>query len=92
MTRAILLDTGPLGLLTSPPGRKGNAAVCARWLRSLLAAGARVVVPEIADYELRRAERAGLVVDGVACVADVAPKSGHEKADDQAEHEPHRRQ
>ena len=54
MTRAILLDTGPLGLLTSPPGRKGNAAVCARWLRSLLAAGARVVVPEIADYELRR--------------------------------------
>ena len=27
---------------------------CQRWLRGVLARGARVVVPEIADYEIRR--------------------------------------
>jgi hypothetical protein len=54
MTRTVLLDCGPLGLLTSPPGKKGEAAACARWLAALLAAGARIIVPEIADYELRR--------------------------------------
>ena len=53
MSRVIVLDTGPLGLLTAPPARKG-AAACRRWLFSLLSAGIRVVVPEIADYELRR--------------------------------------
>lgn len=55
MSQAVLLDSGPLGLLTVPPAKqKGNAAACARWLASLLAAGNRVVVPEITDYELRR--------------------------------------
>lgn len=51
MTRAVLLDSGPLGLLSAPPG---HAAGCTQWLASLLAAGAHVVVPEIADYEVRR--------------------------------------
>jgi predicted nucleic acid-binding protein len=54
MSRAVLLDSGPLGLLTSPPGKKGDAAACAQWLASLLVVGVRVIVPEIADYELRR--------------------------------------
>ncbi len=54
MTRMVVLDSGPLGLLTSPPGKKGDAAGCAQWLASLLAGGARVMVPEIADYEVRR--------------------------------------
>jgi predicted nucleic acid-binding protein len=53
MSRVIVLDTGPLGLLTAPPARK-DAAACRRWVFSLLSAGARVVLPEIADYELRR--------------------------------------
>src|ERR1700722_19573196 len=54
MTGAILLDAGPLGLLTAPPRKQGSPLACAQWLASLLAAGARVVVPEIADYEVRR--------------------------------------
>jgi predicted nucleic acid-binding protein len=54
MTRVVLLDSGPLGLLCSPPGKKGNVATCAGWLASLLASNVRVVVPEIADYEVRR--------------------------------------
>lgn len=54
MKRVVLLDAGPLGLLTAPPDRKGRALACARWLSDLLIAGVRVVVPEITDYEVRR--------------------------------------
>jgi predicted nucleic acid-binding protein len=53
MTRVVLLDSAPLGLLTAPPRRPG-ARACSRWLTGLVTAGARVVVPEITDYELRR--------------------------------------
>jgi predicted nucleic acid-binding protein len=54
MSSTVVLDSGPLGLVTAPPGKKGDAANCAQWLASLLSAGARVIVPEIADYEVRR--------------------------------------
>jgi predicted nucleic acid-binding protein len=53
MTPAVLLDSAPPGLLTAPPQR-ADAQACSRWLAGLIAAGVRVVVPEIADYELRR--------------------------------------
>jgi predicted nucleic acid-binding protein len=53
MTRVVLLDSAPLGLLTAPP-RRINAQACSQWLVGLIAAGIRIVVPEITDYELRR--------------------------------------
>ncbi|MGL6094905.1 MAG: PIN domain-containing protein [Fimbriiglobus sp.] len=53
VTRVVLLDAGPLGLATNP-GRSAAATGCAQWLRGLLAGGARVLVPEISDYEVRR--------------------------------------
>lgn len=53
MTRVIVLDSGPLGIITNPR-QTPEVLACAAWLRSILAAGARVVLPEIADYELRR--------------------------------------
>ena len=53
MTRVVLLDAGPLGLVTNPKFSPQGAA-CASWLQSLVARGERVVVPEIADYEVRR--------------------------------------
>lgn len=53
MSKVVLLDAGPLGLLCAPPNR-ANVATCARWLAGLITAGVRVVVPEIADYEVRR--------------------------------------
>ena len=53
MTRVVVLDTGPLGVITNPRPTP-EVVACTTWLRSLLAAGARVVLPEIADYELRR--------------------------------------
>jgi len=53
MTRAVLLDSAPLGLLTAPPRRPG-ARACSQWLAGLIAAKVRVIVPEMTDYELRR--------------------------------------
>lgn len=53
MSRTILLDSGPLGLITNPRASPTTAA-CGRWLVSALGHGAAVLVPEIADYEVRR--------------------------------------
>jgi predicted nucleic acid-binding protein len=53
MTRIVVLDTGPLGLASKPRG-KGDADRCRAWIRALDAAGIRVVIPEVCDYELRR--------------------------------------
>jgi predicted nucleic acid-binding protein len=53
MTQIVLLDAGPLGLLTRSP-RIPEAAACYTWLRTRLASGSRVLLPEIADYEVRR--------------------------------------
>ncbi len=53
VTRVVVLDAGPLGLVTNPRLSPQSFA-CAQWLTSLLKAEVRVVVPEIADYELRR--------------------------------------
>lgn len=50
MARPVLLDTGPLGMVTHP---RANPQVV-DWFRRLLKGGAIVLVPEIADYELRR--------------------------------------
>lgn len=49
----VLLDTGPLGLVTNPKATPQNL-LCKQWLQAIAAAGVRVFVPEIADYELRR--------------------------------------
>ena len=49
----IVLDSGPLGLLSHPtPHGAGHDAQ--QWARRHIAAGVRFVVPEIADYEVRR--------------------------------------
>ena len=78
MTRAVLLDSAPLGLLTAPP-RRLDAQACLRWLAGLIAAGARVIVPEITDYEVRRellrARKKGSVarLDALAQSAEYLP-------------------
>jgi len=53
VTQVVLLDSGPLGLLTAPP-HKAATQSCGQWLAGMMAVGVRVVVPEITDYELRR--------------------------------------
>lgn len=49
----IVLDAGPLGLVTNPRQSPAGLA-CNKWLQAAIAAGTRVIVPEIADYEVRR--------------------------------------
>ena len=53
MSQVVLLDAGPLGLVTNPR-RSQQSIACAQWLQALVAHGSRVIVPEIADYEVRR--------------------------------------
>ena len=78
VSRTVLLDAGPLGLATNP-GRSDAAAECARWLRELMAGGTSVLIPEIADYEVRRELlRAGKVaglarLDSLAAALEYLP-------------------
>ncbi len=53
MSRVILLDAGAIGLATNPKLSPESTA-CTRWLQTLIASSIRVIVPEIADYEVRR--------------------------------------
>ncbi|HJY84105.1 MAG TPA: nuclease [Candidatus Binatia bacterium] len=50
MSKVVLLDAGPLGMVTHP---RKNPEIKA-WLQQLLRRGVVVMVPEIADYEVRR--------------------------------------
>jgi hypothetical protein len=49
----IFLDAGPLGMLTSPAATAKNTQI-KEWMDSQIDKGAEIVVPEIADYEVRR--------------------------------------
>jgi predicted nucleic acid-binding protein len=53
VARAVVLDTGPLGLASNPRG-SAESRECNRWLEAILQDGGLVYVPEIADYEVRR--------------------------------------
>ena len=53
MREFVLLDSGPLGLACR---RHGSPLPdrCRQWFRGLILRGVGVVLPEIADYEVRR--------------------------------------
>jgi len=53
VSRVVFLDSGPLGALCNVRASPMSVA-CNRWLRALDDANVRVVIPEIADYEIRR--------------------------------------
>lgn len=53
MSRVVLLDAGPLGLVTNPKG-SDESRRCKAWLAELAAADVQIMVPEGADYEVRR--------------------------------------
>jgi hypothetical protein len=59
-----------LGLITNPKCSPKSLA-CTQWLRSLLAAEARVIVPEIADYEVRRELLRSNKLRGIAKLDDL---------------------
>jgi hypothetical protein len=49
----IALDASPLSLVTQRAG-VADADACRAWVGSMVAAGATIVLPAIADYEVRR--------------------------------------
>jgi predicted nucleic acid-binding protein len=49
----VLLDAGPLGMITNPKSSPENEA-CKDWVTKLVSRGVDIVIPEIADYEVRR--------------------------------------
>ena len=53
MSMIVLLDAGPPGMITNPKGSPENEA-CKNWLANLAYTGVEVVIPEIADHEVRR--------------------------------------
>ena len=53
MSRFIVLDSGPLGLLTHPQ-RNAEVVAITEWMSQCLLSGHRVIVPAIVYYELRR--------------------------------------
>ena len=50
MSKIVLLDSGPLGMISHPR----NYPEIKIWLANLLRSGTNVKIPEIADYEVRR--------------------------------------
>ena len=50
MSRIVLLDSGPLGMLA----RAHPLPALQAWTRERLRGGSRLAIPEIADYEIRR--------------------------------------
>ena len=54
MSRIVLLDSGPLGIVTNPKAASPLSQESSVWLQSLPLKGYIVMLPEIADYEVRR--------------------------------------
>lgn len=50
----VVLDETPLSLLTQQRGASGDVNRCRDWVAALIRTGRSVLVPAIADYELRR--------------------------------------
>lgn len=76
MSRHILLDAGPLGLLTTP--RVTPAVTEIRtWLVERRVAGDTILVPEIADYEVRRELLRAGKVRGVRALDSLASEIGY---------------
>lgn len=71
MSRVIVLDTGPLGLVTNPK-LSSESAACAQWLQARIAARNRIIIPEIADYEVRRELLRASKTKGIARLDDLA--------------------
>jgi predicted nucleic acid-binding protein len=54
MSKIVMLDAGPLGMATNPKTSSPICQECKLWLDTLPLKGYEVILPEIADYEVRR--------------------------------------
>lgn len=66
-----MLDAGPLGLITNPKLSPESMA-CTQWLQTHLRSRSRIIIPEIADYEVRRELLRANKTKGIARLDDLA--------------------
>jgi predicted nucleic acid-binding protein len=69
--KIIILDSGLLALITNPKLSLESGS-CAQWLQSHITAGSRTIIPEIADYEVRRELLRTNKKKGIARLDDLA--------------------
>ena len=67
----MMLDAGPLGLVTNPKLSPESEA-CTQWLQTHITSGSRVIIPEIADYEVRRELLRANKTKGISRLDDLA--------------------
>jgi predicted nucleic acid-binding protein len=66
-----MLDSGPLGLITNPKLSPKSEA-CVQWLQTHITSGSRIIIPEIADYEVRRELLRANKTKGISRLDDLA--------------------
>jgi predicted nucleic acid-binding protein len=66
-----MLDAGPLGLITNPKMSPESEA-CTQWLQTHITSGSRIIIPEIADYEVRRELLRANKTKGISRLDDLA--------------------
>jgi predicted nucleic acid-binding protein len=71
VSRVVFLDAGPIGLVTNPK-LSPESTLCTRWLQTLIRSNLRVIIPEIADYEVRRELLRANKVRGIARLDELA--------------------
>jgi predicted nucleic acid-binding protein len=71
VSRVVVLDAGPLSLVTNPK-LSAESVACAQWLQAQITLGNRVIIPEIADYEVRRELLRANKTKGIARLDDLA--------------------
>jgi predicted nucleic acid-binding protein len=71
VSRVVFLDAGPIGLVTNPK-LSPESTLCTRWLQALIISDTRVIIPEIADYEVRRELLRANKVRGIARLDELA--------------------
>jgi predicted nucleic acid-binding protein len=71
VSRVVFLDAGPIGLVTNPK-LSPESTLCTRWLQALIISDSRVIIPEIADYEVRRELLRANKVKGIARLDELA--------------------
>jgi predicted nucleic acid-binding protein len=71
VSRVIVLDTEPLGLVNNPK-LSAESVTCAQWLQVHVKSGNRIIVPEIADYKVRRELLRANKTKGIARLDDLA--------------------
>ena len=54
MSQIVLLDSGPLGMVTNPKASPVEVQECKLWFNTLPQRNYTVMLPEITDYEVRR--------------------------------------